>query len=387
MVSSIVIPAILDFYFIDSSFARYSRILILLLILSSAIIDYKLFLNAEAVGVGTILMAVGLYLVGTMSALSRGGVITPNFATLLVLLLLASLNFDLYKHFLNAIGLSILILMSISVFVILIQLNPRNFYLSSAGYPVIADFIGIPGRNYGVFSHPNSLGQASALCLIYLLNTKRNGFWVLVPIFCILKCGSRTSMAIMVVVTIYFIFSKLNNKKGVISRSRENYPLITAALLILIFSAFTAILINYIGILSPDSLTGRVSIWQAALEIFQGNTLAGLGWGWEDRAIDSQLLNVWAVSAHNALLEIIISTGLLGLFAFLAIVSKPLAHLTNLMKLERIFLVSILISGVSESFIDLQYPNITTFIVLLISMTSHRRREIGDERNLLRSSL
>lgn len=379
IVSALTIPALLDFFFFESSLARYARVSIVLIILFSALNNYELFFKTNAIGVGTILLVVGLYLIGTFSALAHGGVATPNIATLIVILFLASLNFDQYRYFLDSVGVSLMILTSISVVAIFLKLNPRNFYLSSDGYPVLANYIGIPGRNLGVFAHPNSLGQASALVFIYLLNTNRSKFWLLVPVFCIMKCGSRTSLVIMILVALFHFFNEIRSSDKILRKSKESYPFVTTFFLVLMFSAIAAVSINYVGILSPDDLTGRVSIWQAALEIYKGNTVTGIGWGWEDRAIDSQLLNVWAVSAHNAVLEIIISAGVIGLVSFLVLISKPLSHISNLLGMERMFLTSILVSGISESFIDLQYPNITTYLVLLITLTCHRKR-VGNEQ-------
>jgi O-antigen ligase len=109
-----------------------------------------------------------------------------------------------------------------------------------------------------------------------------------------------------------------------------------------------------------------------SLNLFKSSSVFGLGWGWEERAIDSQLLNVWAVSAHNAILEITFSAGIVGLVIFMIMLTKGLVFFPNLLVIEKVLLGSILVSGISEAYIDLQYPTIQTFIFFLIILTSNK---------------
>jgi O-antigen ligase len=133
--------------------------------------------------------------------------------------------------------------------------------------------------------------------------------------------------------------------------------------------------LSYIDFLDPGSLTGRVSIWQSSITIFQSSPIIGLGWDWESRAVESQLLTVWSVSAHNMLLEIIFSSGIFGLLLFLAIFIKVAVNFNRLYDVEKIVLISILISGVSESYIDLQYPTVQTILYFLIIIGANKERK------------
>jgi O-antigen ligase len=130
-----------------------------------------------------------------------------------------------------------------------------------------------------------------------------------------------------------------------------------------------------IKFLDPGSLTGRVSIWQNSIIMYKESSLIGLGWGWEQRAIDSQLLNSWSISSHNAILEIVFSSGILGLFIFLVILTKSLVFLGRMLLIERMLLIAILVSGVSESYIDLQYPTLQTFLFFFIVVGAHVNRQ------------
>jgi O-antigen ligase len=373
--TSLVIPIVLDFIFFGSPVARYSRILIFLIISASLLVNRNDFLTGKFIGFDTTIFTALLYLVGTFAGLTRGGVITPNILTLLLFMIIVGLNFDLYEVSLKAIAWSCHVLIFLSIFAIIFKLNPRGFYSSSIGYPVYFDFLGIPGRNYGVFSHPNFLGEAAALSALFLLANRKNYFLLLAPLFCIAKCGSRTSIiGLTVGFMIFLINSILKSRNSPIRRKVES-PLIIGTFLLGIFVASSFQFLNYIKFLDPGTLTGRASIWQTSLSMFQKSPIVGLGWNWESRAIDSQLLGPWAVSAHNMVLEIIFSSGSLGLLLFLAILTKGVLFFNRLWSVEKIVLVTILISGISEAYIDLQYPTIQTFLLFLIILGANKERQ------------
>ena len=373
--TSIVIPIVLDFIFFGSAVARYSRILVFFTISASLLVNSKHFLRGKFIGFDTTILTILLYLVGTIAGLRHGGVITPNIVTLLLLMIIVGLNSDLCEVSVKAIASSCHLLIILSIFSIIFKLNPRDYYASSEGYPVYFDFLGIPGRNYGVFPHPNSLGQAAALSALFLLGYRKNWILLLAPIFCILKCGSRTSIISLVVAVVVFFISLILKSKNRPKIRKAESPLVIGTFLLGIFMASSLQFLSYIDFLDPGSLTGRVSIWQSSITIFQSSPIIGLGWDWESRAIESQLLTVWSVSAHNMLLEIIFSSGILGLLLFLAIFIKVAVNFNRLYDVEKIVLISILISGVSESYIDLQYPTVQTILYFLIIIGANKERK------------
>ena len=378
--SMVLVPAILDFIFVDSPAARYSRVLIFSIILASLLTNHKLFLKSKIVGIDTILLTIAIYGVGTVSEKSFGGVVTPNIASLVLIMFIVSANIDLYEIVLKTIALNVHILITLSVFAILFRINPRGYYSSAEGYPVFFDFIGIPGRNLGVFSHPNVLGQAAALSFLFIVASKANKFFLILPIFCIFKCGSRTSIiGILGGLLVYgtILLFKRRQSKGK-STSLEAPAVIGVFILgILLASSFQ--FLQIIGFLDPGDLVARVGIWQNALDIFQSSPTIGLGWNWESRAVAAQLINVWAVTAHNSLLDMMFSAGVIGMVLFLIIISKILAYFHRLAVVEKVILVSLLISGISEAYIDLQYPSIQTYLFLLIALGINRERLVENE--------
>jgi O-antigen ligase len=313
--------------------------------------------------------------VGTIAGLNRGGVVTPNIASLILLMVIVGLNFDLYRIALNSIALSVHLLMFLSLIAILLKLNPRGFLLSSQGYPVFFDFLGIPGRNYGIFSHPNTLGQAAALSIIFIIASRQRLYLLVPPVICILKCGSRTSIIAIVVGLFVFVVAQAVASKRYPRVTRLESPIVVGTFILAIALTSSLQFLSFIRFLDPGSLTGRVSIWQNSIEMFRESSLLGLGWGWEERAIDSQMLNRWSVSSHNAILEIIFSSGILGLIIFLVILSKCLVFLGRMLLVERMLLISILVSGVSEAYIDLQYPTVQTVLFFFIAVGAHKDRQ------------
>lgn len=376
IIATVVVPIILDYVFLGSSAARYSRILIFGMISASLLTNTRLFLSKKLIGFDTSFLALLLYLIGTIAGLAKGGVITPNFVSLWLLMIVVGLNFDLYAVVFKSLEISCYILINISAITIFLRLNPRNFYSSSDGYPVFFNFIGIPGRNYGIFSHPNTLGQAAALAVLFAISSRKNLLYLIAPLICILKCGSRTSIICIITGVLVFIIISLTKGRLKPKFRQLETTFVVGTFLMGIFLASSFQFLNFIKFLDPGSLTGRVSIWQTSLTLFSSSSLFGLGWGWEQRAIDSQLLNVWAVSTHNALLEIIFSSGIVGLSVFLLIITKVIVNFSKLWPVEKIMLTAISISGVSESYVDLQYPTIQTFLIFFIILGANKERPL-----------
>jgi len=375
IISTTAVPVILDFLFLGTSVARYSRILLFLIVSASLLLNPKLFLSGGFIGAEIVFLTILLYLVGTIAGLSRGGVVTPNIASLLLLLVIIGLNFDLYKIALKSLAISFNLLVALSLIAILLKLNPRDLFLTAVGYPVYLDFIGIPGRNYGIFSHPNALGQAAALSILFIIASRRNLYLLIPPVICILKCGSRTSIASLFIGLLVFAVVSVLASRKYPRANRLEAPIVIGTFILGIVLTSSLQFMTYIKFLDPGSLTGRVSIWQNSIIMYKESSLIGLGWGWEQRAIDSQLLNSWSISSHNAILEIVFSSGILGLFIFLVILTKSLVFLGRMLLIERMLLIAILVSGVSESYIDLQYPTLQTFLFFFIVVGAHVNRQ------------
>jgi len=371
----LTVPIMLDFLFLGSPAARYSRVLIFLATGISLLVNHQLFLAAKVFGAETLILATGIFLIGTTSEVLRGGAFTPNFAAAFLILIILATNIDLYGRVLAIFAANVHVLIVASTVAILVRANPRGLYFSEEGYPVFLNFLGIPGRNYGVFAHPNGLGQVAALSLLLIIARKSNRYLLIFPIFCLIKCGSRTSISgVAVGLFVYSVI--LIFKRRQLSGKSINLesPIVYGTFIFGILLAGSYQFLNYIGFLDPTALTNRAAIWQTTVTLFRESPAFGLGWNWESRAIDSQLLNVWATSAHNAILDVSISTGTVGLILFFLLLAKALTYFPNLDPPEKMVLTSTLVSGISEAYVNLQYPTVATILFLIIVLGSNRKR-------------
>jgi O-antigen ligase len=282
---------------------------------------------------------------------------------------------DLYDRIFAIFAANVHILIIASSFAILLRANPREMYLSDKGYPVFFDFLGIPGRNYGVFAHPNGLGQVAILSLLLIITLKSNRYLLVFPIFCLMKSGSRTSITGLAVGIIVYLVILIFKRRQLSGKSIHlESPIVFATFIFGILLASSYQFLNYIGFLDPTALTNRAAIWQTTATLFRTSPTFGMGWNWESRAIESQLLYVWATSAHNAILDVIISAGTIGLLMFFLLLAKALAYFPNLNPSEKVILSSTLVSGIAESFVNLQYPTVATILFLIIVLGSNRRK-------------
>ena len=380
VVAILTVPITLDFFLYGTQMARLSRVIIFAGILLSLVMNHKLFLKSKIFSAYSLFGVASLYVLGTVADLSNGGVATPNFSLLLLFLFIISANIDLYEKYLDAVAVSINFVIALSALAILLRLNPRGYYSSSGGFPIYLDFIGIPGRNYGMLPHPNALGQIAVISFLILITTKANKVLWLVPILCILKSGSRTAViGLAVSLIVYFtiwVFRK-NKSKGM-SVVLES-PIVIGTFFLAIFLTSTAQFLSLINLLDPNSLSARASIWQNSLTVFQESPTFGSGWGWESRAVEARLLNVWATSAHNVVLDTAFSTGYVGLIIFLILFTKTFIYFKFLLAREKLIFCFLLASGISETFMDLQYPTLQTYIFFLIIVGSNRKATIINE--------
>ena len=368
----LVIPAILDLLFEGTKIARFSRIALTLLVAFSIIVNHKIFLKNKLVGQDTIVIMVGLYVLGTVVSLSHGGVLTPLFSTLLIISLTLGFNIDCYKSAIDGVAMSTHILSIASVVAMILKMNPTGFFLSDSEYPVFFKQLGIAGRNIGVFSHPNVLGEVAALSIVFTLASNSKRYLLIAPLFCLAKCGSRHAILGVIAAALFLFLSKFIKKENFKKVGRLEFPWFIRVMISITLVIFIYKLIQSINLLDPAMFTGRASVWQTALALAKFNPLLGLGWDFEQRAISSNLLNTWAVSAHNNFLEITFCTGLVGLFLFMVLYSRTIVSFSRLSDLEKSLLVYIFISGLVEYTIKFTYPSITSYLFIFINIGAGR---------------
>jgi putative inorganic carbon (hco3(-)) transporter len=114
------------------------------------------------------------------------------------------------------------------------------------------------------------------------------------------------------------------------------------------------------------TLGGRAGIWSAGLQVFQERPLLGYGAGAYAPAVESLLGR--AISAHNALLAVLVEQGLVGFSVFVALLAACMWVLWHQPPAERV-LWAVLMSSwfVGVMSLGWQYRKITWFLFGLLA--------------------
>lgn len=198
----------------------------------------------------------------------------------------------------------------------------------------------------GFFSHKNVAGRVLALgvlCGLVLLSVGRHKK---MAIACIMSCGlavvltlSMTTYVVVAAVTITYWLSKGLGR----SRILLMYILSLAAVCLpfvvsLLMSGGFESVVTYFG--RDPTLTGRTSIWETVYELTRENNLL-LGYGYEAfwTAYSGALSTQWNMgpyippSAHNGLLQLFTSLGLVGVamfvLSFISFFKRSLNQIAN----------------------------------------------------------
>ena len=230
--------------------------------------------------------------------------------------------------------------------------------------PSLAD--GGTGDLIGIFSYKGMLGQAMALgvlaCLHGIRAQTRSLFWsifmIMVFTFVALKCRSTTS--VLVISSFYFIGAVIHLlQKGGGARI---FGVVLLTLLLVVAPIIATGLDSFLELMGKDpTLTGRTNIWAYVMPYIYQRPL--LGWGYA--AFFSTLnpaawevanaLNWYAPEAHNGLLDILLSGGLVGAVWSVYLWARTVRLSLRCMRYDSAMAatcfsccVSILVEGVSE---------------------------------------
>jgi exopolysaccharide production protein ExoQ len=192
--------------------------------------------------------------------------------------------------------------------------------------PSLAD--GGTGNLIGVFGYKGMLGQAMAvggLACLHGLRTQRRSrlsslFMILVFTFVALKCGSTTSVLVILLFYVLGTVIPLLHKGG----AARILGVVLLTLLLFVVPVAAISLDSLLELIGKDpTLTGRTDIWANVVPYIYQRPL--LGWGyaafwstlnpaaWEI----ANALRWFSPEAHNGLLELLLSGGLVGAAWFL----------------------------------------------------------------------
>ncbi|MCS2609035.1 O-antigen ligase family protein [Halomonas dongshanensis] len=287
-------------------------------------------------------------------------------------------------------------LLVVSLFLLLVF----NVVLASF-YPDVGVEAGkFSGDWKGVFDQKNALGRLSALLMVLAtllfisvrdLENKIFAFFVFVSaVFVVINSGSRTGFATGVLTSVLVLFFCLVYK--VIKDPEVNAKVFVAVLFFEAFSIGVIILSNMeaVNLYSGNdgvsvfgqfiSLTGRLTIWEYAVQHLQGAHLwVGYGldnfWTTENfralGAIDG-MGDFYPEDSHNGYIDILIQGGVLGAFFYGTFIVFLLVSVlrANLNFVEFItfftFISFFMISNISESYTT-KSTNIVNFIFIYLS--------------------
>lgn len=365
----VVGPTLLDFFFHQTIAARILRIIIffatLMALAHSTFQKQKSHSTDERKHYNVRLILYGsIFAIGLIGDIKSDAELTPEFLIIFCFVTVLKISRVEVDAAMDLIFRAGAVLLSVSFFCILFSINLRNEYLSAEGYFIPFDgIVGIPGRQFGVFSAPNELAQIASLVLAWSVFNSKSNVWKLLSIFCLLESGSRAA------ITIAFggILVLLYARKVIEKRSERLTGNIYSRILqsnALIFTLFTSLLLiaSFLQNAQTLYLNKRSLIWTIAYEALREDVVLGMGWRWYSVFIESGQLPSWGLNAHNIILEVLFATGILGTFIFILLVLLSFFRIPYLS--VRLVFLFFLAMGITESTIQFLYPGFTSYFFL-----------------------
>ena len=223
------------------------------------------------------------------------------------------------------------------------------------------------GAWMGVFSHKAVLGSvmaAGVIAPLYILSTKDRTIWhVLLLCGCVaLVILSRSKNALLVTI-LYILAAGLSFQ---LQRARQYFGVVLAMMAVLgatIAAIYWADPNLVLGFLDRDAtLTGRTELWATVRSLISERPL--LGFGYSAMWLPSDIITIaisqavgWSVQgAHNAILEVRLEMGLVGLLIVLSFVAVSLwrsvlclmAGQHKLGMVSLVFFLGVIISGETQ---------------------------------------
>jgi O-antigen ligase len=307
----------------------------------------------------------------------------------MVLIIITDHNY--VKAFINAFRIGSYVLLPASI--ILVKYF-RNFGVSY-------DYTGNVEMWVGVTTHKNSLGQLVCIfCLFFIWNYLSKKFKTLItdiPVFLIglwllngsSSSTSKTSFSVFFVGLIFLIIMKIFNEKtfviNFITVSFFTVMIIGMTLSQHLFAYdFIPLAIAKTG--GDPTLTGRIFLWDALLEIGKDNWLFGSGYGgfW----IGEYANNLWQIftwkptQAHNGYIDVYIDIGVVGVCILVIVlivtylsIEKGLASGSDFAK----FRFAIFITTMIYNFTESSFLKPTSFLWFTFLLIAIQTKEIVPE--------
>jgi len=381
--SLIVIPPLLDFFAYNTNAARLSRILIAILMCQNLLIQKKQIYKRKKFNFELFLLTY-LIIQGIIIDAIKSAPFSPNF----IIIIIFAFYINSEKIITNKEKLiDILILSSrhlilVSFITIIFSLNLRNEYSASRGYFIpFQSILGIAGRQYGIFYAPNALAQVSGFVFLSCLMLRSSVFYSTISFFCLLESGSRSSLIITIILSIVILVRKKESAKTIkATKVKDEYlSFLKTQIYYFLIVITLSIFLTIVDSLNNSNFNQRVFIWKTSLAYLQNDLFLGMGWRWYENAIDIGMLPTWATNAHNVNFEILFSTGIIGLFIFIVIITRIFN--SNVSHIRRIILIYLLTSGLTESNLQFIYADFFTYVLLILAVGEYQNERLIVDEN------
>lgn len=202
--------------------------------------------------------------------------------------------------------------------------------------------LALVGAWRGVFDHKNQAGAYAALCVIggyFFWQIERRSIWLIAIIGGIaLLILSKSKTSLLLVIPAILIGKYYKNYSTV----QGNIKYLLRTMLFAVYFVVISFFFIYHNEISeifddPTGFTGRVQIWNTLYQLISDKPFTGFGFasiyhvGSETPLLD--YASGWVAvrpSGHNGFLDIIASTGLIGLMLTLfAFIARPIYQISN----------------------------------------------------------
>lgn len=193
---------------------------------------------------------------------------------------------------------------------------------------LLANPVTVDGRlGHEEFLHPNTIGNSMAIasiCSLYLttegnkltIKSRTYIFIIIILLFTLLKTLSKTAIICFLLSTlVYFVFSKIPLRKKITLLG------LIGGLVAISSAALSRYFIYYLteqqGGDAVYTASGRTRIWRITLDLIQENPILGYGFqSYQD--VVEQVIDLRLVHAHNEILNVWLTLGLIGLLLSIA---------------------------------------------------------------------
>lgn len=248
----------------------------------------------------------------------------------------------------------------LSLITIILRLNYQSLYFPSNGYFLpLNSLFEVIGRQFGIFTHPNSLGQMGLLAIAFF-SSKKYGNTVFATIggVCVILSGSRTALVASVLILFFLSYKRITKRESI------NIPKIRTIILVTILGILVFTISNIAIGINSQTFTGRGLIW---IEMFKlVPVLFGGGPGFVENQIENRNLPHFANSPHSSFLEVYAFGGLFGGLVFIILILISLKNSRKSVEFPTLVLLALLINAITETNINFSSLNISTLIFILL---------------------